>query len=285
MNSQLSRRVRHVAGLAIAPALLALAGCAQSAPVQSAGHARGAVDEHHVTITTPDGAADALLFTPAAARHPEPAVILWSDLGGLRPTIGALARKLAEQGYVVLAPNEFYRTVKLDGTTATDVPMRTRFTEWRKPATKASIGSDTKAYAAFLEGLPQVSKTAKLGTVGYDIGSAYAFFAAQALPDRIAAVAVLYPLGTATPHDDSPHLFVKESKAAYYVAIASDDDQREPEDKGQYREEFDKAGLTGTVEVLGGKHGFAFPDSASYDAASDAQSWSAMLALLKARLR
>jgi carboxymethylenebutenolidase len=237
-----------------------------------------------VTITTPDGVADALLFAPLGSA-PAPAVILWTDVGGLRPAIGEIGSRLAAEGYVVLAPNAFYRSVKLDGTSVSDVDARTRFTEWRGKATKEAISRDAKAYAAFLDGLSQVDHAAKVGTLGYDAGASYAFFTAQALPDRVAAVAIFHPAGTATARDNSPHLFVKESRAAYYVALASDDDQREPEDKGQYREEFAKAGLTATVVVLGGKHGFALPDNAAHDAASDAESWRAALALLKSALR
>lgn len=278
-------QIRRIARLGLVPAALALAVGSHAAPLQAASQsAPAAVAERQVTVTTPDGVADALLFTPPG-KAARPAVILWADIGGLRPTIAEVGSKLAAAGYVVLAPNAFYRTVKLDGTAVSDVPIRTRFGDWRKPTTKETIGRDAHAYAAFLEGLPQVNKKAKMGVVGYDVGSAYAFDAAQALPDRIAAVAVFYPMGTATPHDDSPHLFVRESKAAYYVAIASDDDKREPEDKGQYRDEFAKAHLTGQVEVLDAKHGFSMPDSAAHDAAADAGTWAAMLKLFHAKLR
>jgi carboxymethylenebutenolidase len=276
--------VTRFLGLAIGPAALARAGCAVSAPLGPTTQAAGAVSQRHVAITTPDGTADALLFTPPGAA-PAPAVILWADVGGLRPAIGEIGRKLAGEGYVVLAPNAFYRSVKLDGSSVSDVDARTRFTEWRGKATKDAIGRDAKAYSAFLDGLPQVDHGAKAGTLGYDAGASYAFYTAQALPNRIAAVAVFHPAGTATARPNSPHLFVKESRAAYYVALAADDDQREPEDKGQFRDEFAKAGLTATVVVLGGKHGFALPDNAAHDAASDAESWRAALALLKTALR
>ena len=278
-------QARRFARLGLAPAALALAVAFPPAPLQAASqHAAAAVGERHVTVTAPDGVADALLFTPPGKRA-RPAVILWADIGGLRPAISEVGRKLAAAGYVVLAPNAFYRTVKLDGTAVSDVPIRTRFGDWRKPTTKETIGRDAQAYAAFLDGLPQVNRKAKMGVVGFDVGSAYAFDAAQALPDRIAAVAVFYPMGTATPHDDSPHLFVRESKAAYYVAIAADDDKREPEDKGQYRDEFAKAHLAGQVDVIDAKHGFSMPDSAAHDAAADAGTWAAMLKLFRARLR
>src|SRR5690606_14932489 len=92
-----------------------------------------------------------------------------------------------------------------------------------------------------------------------------------AMPDRIGAVAALYPSGTATPRPNSPHLFVNQSRAAYYVALARNGDVREPGDKDDYHNAFADAGLTGTAEVLPADHGFAIPGEPAFDqAAADA---------------
>ncbi len=277
-------KLTHLLVLSLAPLALALDSCAPSGPVSAVSTAAPAITEKHVTVATPDGTTDALLFTPGSPT-PAPAVILWADIGGLRPAIADLGRRLAGEGYVVLAPNAFYRTVKLDGTIVSEVDPRTRFTEWRGPATKEAIARDARAYVAFLDGLPQVDRSAKAAAIGYDIGAAYAFYTAQALPDRIGAVAAFHPSGTATARDNSPHLFVGESKAAYYVALSADDDQREPEDKNQFRDEFATAGLSATVVVLSGNHGFALPDNPAHDAVSVAESSLAALSLLQSSAR
>jgi len=120
--------VMRTLGLLAAPLALTLGGCGGTGAVHPASGAAVAAGEQHVTITTPDGTADALLFTPAGGR-PAPAVILWADVGGLRPAIGEIGRKLAGEGYVVLAPNAFYRSVRPDGTTVSDVDTRTPLTE------------------------------------------------------------------------------------------------------------------------------------------------------------
>lgn len=267
---------RGFSGLAVALAFAA-AACA-TVPADSV-----AAGEQHVTVKTPDGTTDALLFTPAKKKAP--AVILWSDLAGLRPTIADLGRKLAADGYVVLVPNAFYRNVALDGTAASTVEPAKRNTEWRGAATDDAIISDTKAYMAFLDGLPQVDKAAKAGTMGYDIGAAYAFLAARAVPDRIGAVSALQPLAIATARPNSPHLFVNQSKAAYYVAFGKNADEREPGDKTDVSNAVTAAGLTGTVVVVAGNHGFGIPDNPAYDAASAEQTWAATVALFKASLK
>lgn len=267
---------RGAAGLLIAFAL-GLSACA-TVPAQTS-----AAGESHVTIATPDGSTDALLFTPAKAKAP--AVILWADLAGLRPTVAEIGRRLAAEGYVVLAPNAFYRSVKLDGTTATTLDFATRNKTWRGTATDERIMADAKAYLVYLDNLPRVDTRAKMGAVGYEIGSVHAFLTARVAPDRIAAVAAIQPLAIATARPNSPHLFVNQSKAAYYVAIGKDADKREPGDKDDLAKAFADAGLKGTVEVMPGDHGFALSDNSKYDQASAARAWSATLALLRENLK
>ena len=264
---------RGIAGICATALALAVSACATSQAQQ------GAISQEQVSISTPDGNAEALLFTPGDGEGP--GVVLWADIGGLRPAIADLGRKLAGEGFVVLAPNAFYRTVRLDGTTVSEVDGRTRFTEWRGAATDDAIVSDSRAYAAFLDARAEVDKSAPIGAVGYDVGSAYSFIMARTVPDRVGAVVAIHPTATATTRDNSPHLFVGQSRAAYYVALATDDDTREPEDKGQYRDEFAKAAISATVEVLSGNHGFVLPDSENYDPASADRSWAQMLSLLQ----
>ena len=51
---------------------------------------------------------DASLHTPAGSG-PWPAVIMFPDAGGVRPTFHDMAQRLADLGYAVLLPNVFYR--------------------------------------------------------------------------------------------------------------------------------------------------------------------------------
>ena len=60
-----------------------------------------------VEVTTPDGAADAYLARPDGRAHP--GVLFIMDAFGLRPAIEEMADRIAADGYVVLAPNVFYR--------------------------------------------------------------------------------------------------------------------------------------------------------------------------------
>ena len=61
-----------------------------------------------VDVETRDGVADAYLSQPDnGERHP--GVLLVMDAFGLRPQIERMADRIAARGFVVLAPNVFYR--------------------------------------------------------------------------------------------------------------------------------------------------------------------------------
>ena len=269
---------------------LAASGCATRAGEGGAAAPRGPAAARAVTIQTADGSTDALLFTPSG-KGPWPAVLLFADVSGLRPAYADIGRRLADQGYVVLAPNEFYRSIKLDGSAAgaapTVAPSETfaRGQEWRAAATDEAAIADTRAYLAYLDELPQVDASAKAGALGYDIGGAHAFTAARAAPDRIAAVATAHPLAIATARETSPHLFVGQSRASYLIEIAAPDDEREPGDKDDLRAAFSSAALPATITVVPAAHGYAVADQGGYDAGAEANFWQAMLALFQARLR
>lgn len=275
----LTRRSFLVAGAAtMAFAMAGSAVFAATAPAK--------VTEKDVSVTTPDGKAEAVLLHPAKGRGPWPAILLWPDLGGMRPSIRAWGRELAAAGYVVLMPNAYYRS----GPPATgevnmaDAEIRKRQMDYRAVATDDGIARDAAAYVAFLDAQKQTDKRKKVGTLGYDVGGSYAFRTAAALPDRIGAVGSVYGLGVATARPNSPHLLVPKSKAAYYVALSKDDDAREPEDRTDIQKIIAQAGLQGTVEVYPANHGWATPASPATDAAQSERVKAELLKFFKAKL-
>ncbi len=62
-----------------------------------------------ITVDTLDGRAEAYLSVPDDASGPLPGVVLFMDAIGIRPQIEKMADRIAAWGYVVLAPNVFYR--------------------------------------------------------------------------------------------------------------------------------------------------------------------------------
>src|SRR6202021_2346248 len=89
-----------------------------AATVHAAAAARLEVAETDVEIKTPDGTCDAAFIRPKAGSHP--GVLIWPDAFGLRPSMRAIARRIASEGggYSVLVPNPFYRVSKAPFTDA-----------------------------------------------------------------------------------------------------------------------------------------------------------------------
>lgn len=263
-----------------------IAACALTLSFSTAAFAKTSVTEQDVTITTPDGAAAAAVFSPAGKGH-WPAVILWHDLGGLRPVIRDMGRKLAAEGFVVLVPNEYYRSAKATGEEPDlrDAAIRKRQTDYRAAVPDDGVARDAVAFVAWLDQQKQVAAKKKIGTVGYDVGGSFAFRTAAALPDRVAAVASIHGQGVATPRSNSPHLLVPKTKATYFVVQSKDDDAREPEDRTDYLKVIAQGGLKGDVEVYPANHGFGVMGNANYDAASADKAWAAIVKLFKDNLR
>jgi carboxymethylenebutenolidase len=237
--------------------------------------------ESEVEIKTPDGTADAYLVHPVKGKHP--AVLIWPDIFGLRPAFRQMAKRLAESGYTVLVINPFYRTKK-----APTAPEHADFTD---PATRTALMSlagtlspetaltDATAFVAYLDSQPSVDKKRKMGTTGYCMGGPFTMRTAASFPNRVGAAASFHGGSLVTDKPTSPHLLIPQMKAEYLVAIAANDDEREPESKNVLRDSFGKAHLTAEVEVYAGtKHGWCPPDSQVYNQEQAEKAWSRMLA-------
>ena len=71
-------------------------------------------------------------------------------------------------------------------------------------------------------------------------------------------------------------------KAHFLIAIAENDDQKEPQAKDMLKEAFAKAHLPAEIEVYAGtKHGWCPPDSQVYNADQAEKAWSRMMVLFK----
>lgn len=238
------------------------------------------VDVEAVVVKTPDGMAEAALAHPKGPGR-WPAILLWPDIVGLRPQFRELAGRFAAEGFVVLVPNSFYRSMRpsdaeLD---AHDPGVRPVLMGYRAALSDDGVARDAAAYVAFLDARPETNSQKKAVTIGYDLGGSYAFRTAAALPERVGGVGSIYGLGVATAKPNSPHLFVRRSKATYYIASSRDDDAREPDDKADLREAIQTAGLRGVVEVYPADHDWANPAAKTYDVAAAQRAFDALVKL------
>lgn len=252
-----------------------------------AAHAQAGVTEKDVNVTTADGVADAALFYPTG-KGTWPAVLIWTDIAGLRPAFRDMGRRLAAQGYVVLVPNPFYRSVHgvvatpgFDFTNPTD---RARVMGYRQAMTNDGVDKDAVAYIAFLDTQPQTNKKKKVGVQGYCMGGPLSFRTAAAASTRIGAVATFHGGGLTTKNPDSPHLLVAKTKAAYAICVAQNDDKAQPESKDILKATFAEAKRPASVEVYPANHGWCVKGSAVYDDAAAEKAWGVLTDLYKKNL-
>jgi carboxymethylenebutenolidase len=250
--------------------------------------AQAKVLEKDVNVPMASGVADSALFYPEG-KGPWPAVLVWTDILGLRPVFREMGRRLAAEGYVVLVPNPFYRNAKapiVDGSFDFSKPEdRAKVMPMAAALTAEANISDAKSYTAFLDAQPQTDKKKKMGVQGYCMGGPLTFRTAGTVPDRVGAAATFHGGGLVTDKPDSPYLMIPKMKADVLCCVADNDDKKDPEAKDKLKEAFAAAHLTATVEVFEGcNHGWTVRGSQVYNEAGAERAWAELTALYKKNL-
>jgi carboxymethylenebutenolidase len=172
------------------------------------------------SVTTPDGTAEAWLSRPDDG-DPHPGVLLFMDAIGLRPRIFEMANRIASWGYVVLAPNVFYRDGTAEETTPSEPLVtdeaRAAFFDVAMPRVRALTPElalrDIDAYLRALTARADVRSP--VGVTGYCMGARLAVRAACAHPGTVVACGGFHGAGLAAESDDSPHLGLGSARARF----------------------------------------------------------------------
>jgi carboxymethylenebutenolidase len=222
----------------------------------------------HVDVPTPDGVANAYLSRPDDAQHP--GVLYIMDAYGLRPTIEEMADRIAAHGYVVLAPNVFYRAGRdpigpLPD--LTDPAQRTSFFQSLRPLfeqlTPERVAADGRAY---LDYLASMADPGPVGITGYCMGGRLGWQIAAAHPDRVAALGAFHTAGLVTGAPDSPHRAADQVKAELYFGFADQDQNMTPEQIATFEKALEEAGATYRSELYeGAAHGYTMADTAAFN--------------------
>jgi carboxymethylenebutenolidase len=240
------------------------------------------VTESDVLIKTADGECDAYFVTPDKGSHA--AVLVWPDIFGLRPAFREMGKRLAGAGYSVLVVNPFYRSKKAPVTAdGTKTPIQEVFPLARALTPKTHV-DDAKAFIAWLDSQTQVDKNKKIGTIGYCMGGPIVMRTAAAVPERVGAGGTFHGGGLVTKNEDSPHLLIPKMKAQFLIAVAENDDQRDPESKNVLKDAFAQAKLDAEIEVYPAGHGWCPPDTKVYNEEQAEKAWARMLALFEKAL-
>lgn len=226
-----------------------------------------------IEIETPDGTAEAYVARPESGAV-GPGVLLYMDAIGLRPQIERMADRIASWGYVVLAPNVFYR----HGSAAEIAPK----TDLREPGAREAFlatvvpfmrahtpdqsARDLDAYADALRSLTEPHET-RWAAIGYCMGGRLALRAGAQFPSQVAAVGMFHVGGLVTDDDDSPHLCIPDVRAEVLARYADNDGSMPKEAIATVDEALARSGVSHSTAIYeGAQHGYTMADTPMYGA-------------------
>lgn len=186
---------------------------------------------------------------------------------GLNDTIRQYCDRLAEEGYLVLAPDLY------DGGIAATIA------EAKKLRSKMDRDLVRRRIAAAVDRLAETPEAGgkPIGLVGFSLGAFFAFGLLDKKPEAIAALVAHYGLGGGK--------FVK-TKAAFLGHFAEDDDFVPAHEVPEFEEKLRSAGKEATFHIYPGtRHWFAEPDRPEYDPPAAALAWERTVEFLEASLR
>lgn len=241
-------------------------------------------------IPAADGTTEAYVARPASGTGP--GVLLFMDAFGLRPRIADMCDRIASWGYVVMAPNLFYRS----GTVKEVAPVH----DLRDPAVRGDAFklamprmqrltpertfADVDAYVAALRALPGVS-AGPIGTTGYCMGARWSTYAGTRHRDDVAVVAGFHGGRLATDDEFSPHRGIPGTNADYVYLHADKDASMGPEAVQLLEDTLQAAGVAHLNEIApGAPHGYTMADTASYDRDAAERAFTELQAALARRL-
>jgi carboxymethylenebutenolidase len=237
-----------------------------------------------IDIKTAEGSADSYLTRPDDGRA-HPGVLFLVDAFGLRPQIEAMADRIAAAGYVVLAPNVFYRAgrapvVSLDG--LGDPERRGevfgRVMPLIKELSTERIVADGAAYLGRLE---EEAGGGPVAITGYCMGGRLGWRIAAAYPDRVAGLGCFHTAGLVTDDEESPHLSAAELDAELYLGFADHDRGATPEQVATLEGALRAADVEFRAEVYAGaEHGYTMADTPAFDEAAAERAYTELSALL-----
>ncbi|PZU06241.1 dienelactone hydrolase family protein [Sphingomonas sp.] len=258
---------RTAAGMLFAGYAVA-AFSAEAAPITTSSD--GLVTEW---TTIPNGAAKALpafVARPAVSgRHP--AILVVNEVFGIHEWIKDICRRLAQAGYVAVAPDFFYRS-------GVDLPAKSDLKEILAVVSQASddqVDGDVRATTAWIRKQP-FARPAAIGITGFCWGGQVVWRSAMIDPEIKAGVARYGQLKKVS-------LRAAELKAPVLGFYGGKDQGITQEDVAAMRGALKAAGRKDEIIVYpDAQHGFLADYRASYDEPAAKDAWPKLLAFMKA---
>ena len=214
----------------------------------------------------------AYLAKPTAAGS-YPGIVVLQEIFGINVHIRDVTERIAQLGYVAIAPALFQRQAPgfETGYTPEDVEIGRQYAA---ETTASELLSDIQAAINYLKTLPEV-KPDDFGCIGFCFGGHVAYLAAT-LPD-IKATASFYGAGitSRTPGGGNPTITrTAEIKGTIYTFFGQKDASIPPEQVDEIAAEFTKYHISHRLFRYDGcDHGFFCDRRASYNSKAAADAW------------
>jgi len=220
------------------------------------------VQTQMIEVPAAAGAMPAFLVRPKEGAR-EPGVLVIQEAFGLNDHIRDVARRIAGEGYVALAPDLYWRGGKGRTARYDQLPEAIGLMQSLKDA---DIVSDLSGAIAYLEKQAFV-RADRIGITGFCMGGRVAYLAACELPDKIKASAPFY--GGGIPVENTAKL------RCPVLAFFGEKDAFIPlENVERLKAEAARRGKAVEIVVYpGADHGFFCNERASYQKAAAEDAW------------
>jgi carboxymethylenebutenolidase len=234
--------------------------------------------DREIDIQTEDGAMNTFITHPEE-EGPHPIVIFLMDAPGKREEIHDMARRLGTAGYYVMLPNLYYRRVR---EYFIEKSSREKMYSHMDSLSNAMVCEDIEFLIDFASKDP-AARDGKLGCVGYCMSGPFAFAAAAAFPERIAASASFHGVRLYIEGPTSPHLDAHKVDGEMYFGCAETDGHAPHQMINDLEAYLSSVDINSRVEWYPDtEHGFVFPlRTGKYHKAASERHWERLLAMYK----
>lgn len=238
------------------------------------------ITTNHVTISNGNLDIDAYLANPTQEGI-YPAIIVIQEIFGVNHHIQDVTRRIAQEGYIAIAPAIYQRQAPgfQTGYTPEDIIIGRQY----KAQTKAEeLLSDIQATIDYLYNLPQV-KSDGVGIIGFCFGGHVAYLGS--ILEQIKVTASFYGAGITNwcPGDGEATInYTKDIKGTVYAFFGEADASIPLEEVNQIENELIKYGISHRIfRYPGADHGFFCDQRASYNQSAAEDAWQQVLSLFK----
>ena len=220
-----------------------------------------------ITFDTSSAQASGYLASPDGGTGP--GVVVLHAWWGLTEPFKGVCDRLAEAGFVALAP-DLYR-----GKTATTVEEAEALAQSLNPESERVSGD----IAGAMRYLREHADGSTYALIGFSLGGAYALDTSVSAADEVAAVVIFYATYTG--------LEFSRARAAYQFHFAESDPWEPEESVAAMKESLQSAGKAATYYTYPGTSHWFFEENqpSAYNADAAARAWERTLAFLNEQLR